>query len=120
MKNIAANTDEFLAALPAWQQDNLSVFRSVIHEVLPTVEEQIKWGVPVFMDGARILFAMSGFKDHTKFNFIQNGALLDDPDHLFNNGFESKKSRGIDLRKGEALNLAQLATLVHAAIDATH
>jgi hypothetical protein len=78
------------------------------------VVEEIKWGVPVFLLDKKMMFAMSGFKQHTKYNFIQNGALLDD-DKLFNNGLESKKSRSIDLREGEVIDAAKLSQLVERA-----
>ena len=45
-------------------------------------------------------FAMSAFKENTKYNFMINGARLEDPDKLFNNGLDSKVSRGIDMREG--------------------
>ncbi len=116
MNGQAAGIDEYLAPLPAWQQDNLSVLRSIIHELLPDITEDIKWGVPVFKDGSTMLFAMAAFKEHTKFNFIHNGASLSDLDKLFNNGFDSKKSRAIDLREEEKIDVAKLAGLIDAAI----
>ncbi|MEI7674632.1 MAG: hypothetical protein WCI60_02755, partial [bacterium] len=63
----------------------------------------------------KMLFAMSSFKAHTKYNFIQNGALLNDNDKLFNNGFESKKARGIDLREKEKINEVKLEELIKVA-----
>ena len=72
MKNSAANTDEYLLLLPTWQQQNLILFRSIIHEVFPDITEVIKWGVPTFLQDGTMLFAMSAFKNHTKFNFIHN------------------------------------------------
>ena len=60
---------------------------------------------------------MSGFKTHTKYNFMANGALLEDPKKLFNNGLESKKSRGIDLVEGQKINEFALKELVKSSID---
>ena len=51
----------------------------------------------MFLVNKKLVFAMSAFKQHTKFNFIRNGAEIVDTDSLFNNGFDSKKSRGIDI-----------------------
>lgn len=59
---------------------------------------------------------MSAFKAHTKYNFILNGALVDDPNKLFNNGFDSKKSRSIDLREGQAISQADLQALIDASM----
>lgn len=112
MKNSAANTDEYLQLLPTWQQQNLILFRSIIHEVFPDITEVIKWGVPTFLQDGTMLFAMSAFKNHTKFNFIHNGAKLDDTDNLFNNGLESKKARAIDLHEHDLIDKDKLIDLV--------
>jgi len=117
MQSGSNTAEEYLQTLPVWQKDNLSLFRKLIHKVVPDVEEEIKWGVPVFLVNKKMLFAMSGFKKHTKYNFIQNGALLDDTDALFNNGFESKKSRGIDLQEGETIDEAKLEALIKRAVE---
>lgn len=112
-------TDTYLKQLPEWQKDFLDFFRDAIHEASDTIEEDFKWNVPVFLLDNKLLFAMSAFKSHVKFNFIGNGALLDDPHALFNNGLESKKSRGIDLREGDTVKVNELKALLHSAI-ATH
>jgi hypothetical protein len=88
----------------------------MVHDSAPDITEDIEWGVPVFAHQSKVVFVMATFKNHTKYNFILNGALLDDPGHLFNNGLESKKSRGIDLLEGQAVDQDLLADLVHAAI----
>jgi hypothetical protein len=112
MTSSATNTDDYLNSLPDWQKANLVLFRDIIHDLYPNITEEIKWGVPTFIQDGVILFAMSSFKKHTKFNFIHNGALLSDDDNLFNNGLESKKSRGIDLREGETIDVDKLIMLV--------
>jgi hypothetical protein len=84
---------------------------------MPTISEDVKWHVPVFILDGKMVFAMSAFKAHTKYNFIHNGASLADPDALFNNGFDSKKSRGIDLREGDGIDIDKLKTLIKSSID---
>ena len=108
--------DEYLKALPDWQQANLELFRNAVHEVEPSIVEDFKWDVPVYLLKGKILFAMSVFKAHTKFNFIGNGAYLDDQKKLFNSGLDSKKSRGIDLREGETINGTDLKALIKESI----
>jgi hypothetical protein len=99
----ADRIDAFIAALPQWQRDNLSRFRGAVHRVAPSVEEGWKWDVPVFLVNGRLVCAMSAFAKHTKYNFF-DGATLADPDHLFNGGLESKRSRSIDLGEGDTLD----------------
>lgn len=117
MHGNATNTDEYLKDLPEWQRENLTLFRELIHKVSPDITEVIKWGVPVFMQGKKMAFAMSSFKAHTKFNFISNGALLGDPDNLFNNGLESKKSRGIDLHEGQTISIVAFEDLIMQSLE---
>lgn len=109
------NTEEYLEGVPVWQKKNLEAFRKAVHEVIPDVKEEIKWGVPVFIHKNKSLFAMGSFKEHTKFNFMHNGALIEDPAKLFNNGLESKKNRSIDLREGEPVNAKELKKLIERA-----
>ena len=108
--------NNYLAGLPIWQKNNLEGFRKLIHKAFPDVTEDWKWNVPVFVIKGKVTFAMSAFKAHTKYNFILNGALLKDSDKLFNNGFESKKSRGIDLKETENIDTQKLLELVIEAI----
>jgi hypothetical protein len=116
VKNNAANTDEYLKGLPDWQIENLQTFRDLVHEMISDVAEEIKWGVPVFVHNSKVIFSMASFKEHTKYNFILNGSRLNDSHQLFNNGLESKKSRSIDLRKGEKVDFDQLRDLVKKAV----
>lgn len=68
-----------------------------------------------FLLGTKTVFAMSAFKAHVKYNFLLNGAALDDVDGLFNSGADSKRSRAIDLREGEAVDSTALARLIAAS-----
>jgi len=109
--------NEYVNSLPDWKKNNLEMFRKLIHEVDPSVVEAWKWNVPVFIIGGKTYFAMSAFKEHTKYNFMLNGALLDDPNKLFNNGLEAKKSRNIDLREGESIDESSLRMLIKSSVD---
>jgi hypothetical protein len=109
--------DRYIASLPEWQQANLTSFSQLVHETVPDIQEEFKWNVPVFMLGGKMIFAMSAFKAHTKYNFIGNGAQLADPDKLFNNGFDSKKSRAIDLHEGESVGEQALRSLIKASAE---
>lgn len=116
MNGSAKSVDAYLADLPDWQRKNLELFRKLVHKVQPDIDEEIKWGVPVFVVGGKMVHAMSSFKAHTKYNFIANGASLSDPAGLFNNGLESKKSRSIDLRENETIDEVPLENLIRQAL----
>ncbi|MDQ6747345.1 MAG: DUF1801 domain-containing protein [Candidatus Dormibacteraeota bacterium] len=113
----ATRIDAFIAALPPWQRDNLTRFRDDVRRVAPSSEEGWKWDVPVFLVGGRPVCAMSAFAKHTKYNFFA-GASLADPDHLFNSGLDSKRSRSINLAEGEIPDAAALARLLTEAFTA--
>jgi hypothetical protein len=113
----ATNTDEYLQSLPPWQQKHLVLFRELVHKVKPNIKEEIKWGAPVFTYNGKTVLTMGSFKTHAKYNFIANGAMLNDSDNLFNNGLESKKSRSIDLQENQTINKAALESLITQALD---
>lgn len=115
MQGSAKNVDEYLADLPEWQRDNLRLFRALIHEADSEIKEEIKWKVPAFVKDKKVLFTMASFKAHTKYNFILNGAFLDDKYKLFNNGLESNKSRSIDLAENDYIDRAKLKDLIAGA-----
>jgi len=46
-----------------------------------------------------------------------NGALIKDSKMLFNNGFDSKKSRGIDLREDQTINESDLKDLIKLSVN---
>lgn len=109
--------DDYLAKLPAWQVEHLTTFRQLVHKVRPDIGEDFKWNVPVFVLNGKTIFAMAAFKDHIKYNYL-HGSQLTDQAHLFNNGFNSKTSRAIDLREDQMINLAALEALISDAIAA--
>lgn len=116
MNTSITNTDQYLKQLPIWQSSNLQLFQKLITLAEPAISEEIKWGVPVFLLGKQTIFAMSAFKAHTKYNFILNGALIEDEYKLFNNGLDSKKSRGIDLKEGDKIDEEKLLKLIKLAL----
>lgn len=116
MSEATKNIDAYLASLPEWQNSNLTQFRRLIRDAAPDIEEQWKWNTPVFAAQGKMIFAMSAFKAHTKYNFIKNGALLADKNKLFNNGLQSKSSRSIDLREDQQINFAKLRALIAEAL----
>lgn len=106
--------DTYISSKPEWQQANLLLFRHAISRSGVPATETIKWNVPVFVVDGKALFAMSAFVAHTKYNFFTGASLRNQS--LFNNGLDSKQSRGIDLRKGETIDeLALLDTIREAA-----
>ncbi len=108
-----SKTDEFIANYTDWRGAMLSDLRQLINEAEPKLVEDFKWGVPVWMNNG-LVCAISGFKDHVKFNFFK-GAYLPDPKKLFNSGLDSKEHRSINFAQTDKLDKAALRELIATA-----
>ncbi|ODT66995.1 MAG: hypothetical protein ABS75_25790 [Pelagibacterium sp. SCN 63-23] len=108
--------DQRIADLPDWRGDMLAKLRHLIHEALPGVVEEWKWGKPVWSrDG--ILCTGEVYKAAVKTTFPK-GAALDDPNGLFNASLEGNARRAIDFREGEEFDEAAFKQLIRAAAAA--
>lgn len=117
-----AAIDARIAAVGGWRGETLARLRALIHEALPDVVETVKWrkpsnpgGVPVWeRRGGGILCTGDAFKDKVKLTFGR-GAMIADPDGVFNNGLGGNAMRAIDLREGEMVAPEPFKALVRAA-----
>lgn len=107
--------DHLIATTPDWRGQALSRARAVILAVDPAVVEEWKYmGSPVWeLDGPLVVGNV--FKAKVKLGFAY-GALLDDPDHLFNGELGGKQRRSYELAEGDALHEGGLEGLIRAAI----
>ncbi len=112
--NSSKQIDAHIAELNDWRGALITRLRTIINEVDPEIIEEFKWGTPVFTHKGMVV-ALGSFKDHIKINFFQ-GAVLTDPDKLFNAGLEAKKTRGIDLYENDKINETVLKKLLKSAI----
>ncbi|UVO51299.1 DUF1801 domain-containing protein [Sphingomonas sp. SUN019] len=117
-----AAMDARIAGVGDWRGETLARMRALIREALPDVVETMKWkkpsnpaGVPVWeRAGGGILCTGDAFKDKVKFTFGR-GAMLSDPDGVFNAGLNGNAMRAIDLRKGETVDPDAFRELVQVA-----
>lgn len=108
--------DKMIAGLKDWRGRAMAEIRDVIRKADPLITEDVKWrGAPVWSRDGNVCLAMA-FKDKVKMTF-PNGALLPDPDELFNNGLEGKQWRAIDIYENDKINKKALKTLVLAAVE---
>jgi uncharacterized protein YdeI (YjbR/CyaY-like superfamily) len=61
--------DEYFAVQADFARPILEHLRRLVHEAAPEAEETIKWGMPHFTVGGRILAGMGAFKAHVTFGF---------------------------------------------------
>lgn len=70
--------DAYIAKAAPFAQPTLEHLRRVVHGACPQVEEAIKWGMPGFMYGGRILAGMAAFKQHASFGIWQRDGSVSD------------------------------------------
>ena len=66
----------------------LTHLRKIIHKNCPQIQETLKWGMPHFMYGGKILCAMGAFKAHCIFGFWKGSLIITD------NGNKAKVAMG--------------------------
>ena len=111
-----------IARIGDWRGETLARLRALIREALPDVVETMKWkkpsnpaGVPVWeRAGGGILCTGDAFKDKVKVTFGR-GAMLVDPQGVFNAGLNGNAMRAIDLAEGEMVDPTAFRALVQAA-----
>lgn len=112
---VSANGDD-------WRGGRLARLRSLIHEAVPDVVEEVKWrkpsnpnGVPTWNRGG-IICTGEIYKDKVKLTFAR-GASLPDPEGLFNSSLDGKVRRAIDIHEDDELDEEAFKNLVRAAGD---
>jgi uncharacterized protein YdeI (YjbR/CyaY-like superfamily) len=69
--------DAYIAKSADFARPILEHLRTMVHAACPQVEEGIKWSMPSFQYGGRILCQMAAFKQHASFGFWQHAAVTD-------------------------------------------
>lgn len=113
--------DAKIKGIPDWRGVMLARIRQLIKEADPDVVEEVKWrkptnpsGVPVWSRNG-IICTGETYKDKVKLTFAK-GALLDDPNQLFNASLDGKERRAIDIREGDEIDEEALKALIRAAV----
>lgn len=108
--------DARIHQLGDWRGETLARVRALIREADPEVEETWKWrGVPVW-EHAGIICTGETYKRAVKLTFAK-GAMLPDPDALFNSSLEGNVRRAIDITESAELDADAFKSLVRAAVD---
>jgi hypothetical protein len=108
--------DNLIKTHPDWRGAALAKLRTSILDVDPGIIEEWKWmGAPVWELGG-ILVVGNIFKTKVKLGFMY-GALLEDPDNLFNGELGGNQRRSIELAEGDEVDEAALQALIRRAIS---
>jgi len=70
-----ARIDAYIARAAPFAQPILAHVRDRVHAVVPEVEEAIKWGMPAYLAGGKILLITAAFKQHMALNFWRGQEL---------------------------------------------
>ena len=106
--------DDYIAALPGWQQEVCRQVRDLVHAADPEVAETIKrTKQPYFVLHGNIC-ALLGTKDHL--NIFIYDPIAPDPEGIINQGQGNQTARSIQVYQGETLNERALLNLFRAII----
>src|SRR5271154_7622242 len=114
--NPSQRIDQLIAGLTDWRGKTLASIRKSILGADREIIEEWKWmGSPVW-SRAGIITVGNAHKEKVKLTF-PHGAILPDPDMLFNAGLGGSAWRAIDFFEGDKINKRALKDLVRAAVD---
>jgi hypothetical protein len=106
--------DEYIDALPAWQQAICREVREIIHEADPALEETIKRRVqPYFVLDGNVA-ALLAARDHV--NVFLYDPMVQDPDGIITHGHGNATGRQISIRQGEPINRPALLAMFRQII----
>ena len=107
--------DEYIDALPSWQQAVCHQVRELVHAADPEVQETIKRRVQPYFVLEGNICALLATKDHVNV-FLYDGAIVPDPAGIITGGHDNKTARTVAVHEGETLNAAALRTMFEQII----
>src|SRR3954449_11725640 len=107
--------DEYIDALPGWQQDVCRRVRDLVHAADPAVEETIKRRVQPYFVLQGNVCALLAAKDHVNV-FLYDGAIVPDPDGIVTGGHGNSTARTVAVRRGEPGPAAALAEMLRRIV----
>jgi hypothetical protein len=107
--------DDYIAALPRWQQNICHTVRRLVHEADPEVQETIKrTRQPYFVLDGNVC-ALLATKDHVNV-FLYDGGLAPDPHGIITGGTSNSTGRTVALYEDGPLDEDALRQIFRAII----
>ncbi|WP_104180728.1 DUF1801 domain-containing protein [Arthrobacter sp. B0490] len=107
--------DDYIAALPSWQQDICRTVRRLVHEADPEVAETIKrTRQPYFVLEGNVC-ALLATKDHVNV-FLYDGGLAPDPQGIITGGTTNSTGRTVALYEDGPFDEDALREIFRAVI----
>lgn len=107
--------DEYIDALPEWQQDICQQVRDLVHAVDPEVVETIKRRVQPYFVLQGNICALLAAKDHVNV-FLYDGTIVPDPEGIITAGHDNKTARMVSIRQNEKINTHALGEMFRQII----
>jgi hypothetical protein len=107
--------DEYIGALPDWQQAVCRQIRDLVHAADSEVEETIKRRVQPYFVLQGNICALLATKDHVNV-FLYDGGIVPDPEGIITGGHDNKTARTVSIYEGDPLNAAALRRMFEQMI----
>jgi hypothetical protein len=101
--------DEYIDALPEWQQDICQQVRDLVHAVDPEVVETIKRRVQPYFVLEGNICALLAAKDHV--NVFLYDPIAADPEGIVTGGHDNQTGRTVAVRQNETINTRALGEM---------
>jgi hypothetical protein len=92
--------DDYINALPKWQQEICQEVRELVHAADPEVMETIKRRVQPYFVLQGNICALLATKDHVNV-FLYDGNIVPDPDGIITGGHNNSTGRTVAIYAGE-------------------
>ena len=107
--------DEYIDALPDWQQAICRQVRDLVHAADADVAETIKYrDRPYFVLEGNIC-ALLAARDHVNV-FLNDGAIVPDPEGIITAGHDNETARTVAVREGEEIYAPALTAMLKLII----
>ena len=107
--------DQYIDALPEWQQAICREVRELVRAADPEVEETIKRRVQPYFVLEGNVCALLATKDHVNV-FLYDGAIVPDPEGIITGGHDNQTARTVAVYEGETLPAAALRRMFEQII----
>jgi hypothetical protein len=107
--------DDYIRALPAWQQAVCKRVRDLIHQAEPEIQEEIKFKNRPYFTLEGNVCALLAAKDHV--NVFIYDPIAPDPAGIINQGHGNATARAIQIHEGDTLNESAFIDLIKAVAD---
>jgi hypothetical protein len=110
-----ARVDQYIEALPDWQQAVCREVRELVHAADPEVEETIKRSVQPYFVLQGNVCALLATKDHVNV-FLYDGAIVPDPEGIITGGHDNQTARTVAVKRDEKINKRALTAMFRQII----